>query len=256
MLQPLRRRGYLTMAKEAIDKPENFDNDGTTPVIELESREVKTVDREQDVSEGRESAAQRPPGSPSASIDVTAGLADSSGSEANTSEEEATEEPLAATEQSPEDVLKSLSSTLANMREGRDALSMRRDLVSLHDKLIPEIQASRDAALQSESAIQSATEATNELKALLSKLDQSISGLEGYLLVNLEERLQSLGENTQATGGSPRIPRWLKLAIAGNLLLTALALGSLLWPEQSRSLIEAISTFSFDQWLKSLEPRP
>lgn len=253
------------MAKEAITKPDTFseDDNGDAPVIELESREVKHLEEERDG--GGDDSAGAPSEKPSTEAGAESGAArteakraaDGDGrNEATPGTGPAHEVGSGPAEPPLEQSVAKLITVLEGMREGRDAVSMRRDLVSLHDKLVPEIQASRDAARQSEAGTQSLSETSAELKGLLGKVDGSISELEAYLLVNLEERLQAIGKGVKTSGRSTRIPRWLQFAVLGNLLLTSIVLFGLFWPEQSRGVTEAIASFSIEGWLKSMEPRP
>lgn len=231
------------MAKEAVDQPEAFDGaaDEDAPIIDLESREVKNLTPEE---------AKAPP--TVAALDAEPAPKSEAPAEANTggnSGDEAEQGELTET-------LGKLLAAIEGLREGRDAISMRRDLVSLHDKLMPEIQASRDAAKQSETAIEKLAESGDDAKVMLAKIDGSISGLEGYLLVNLEERLQTVTDSIQSAQGGSRTSKWLKLAVFGNFVLTIFVLCLLIWPTESQGFLNALASFSFDDWLTSLQPRP
>ncbi len=230
------------MAKEAVDQPEAFDRaaDEDAPIIDLESREVKNLTPEDAKAPPTVAALDGEPAPKSeAPADDNAG---ENGGEAGEGE--------------PTETLGKLLAAIEGLREGRDAISMRRDLVSLHDKLMPEIQASRDAAKQSEASIEKLAESGDDAKVMLAKIDGSISGLEGYLLVNLEERLQTVTDSIQNAQGGSRTSKWLKLAVFGNFVLTIFVLCLLIWPTESQGFLNALASFSFDEWLTSLQPRP
>ncbi len=231
------------MAKEAIDQPEAFDRaaEEDAPIIDLESREVKNLAPEDATAAPSITTFDAEP-EPTGEAPAEADAGKSVDSEAGQGE-------LTET-------LGKLLTAIEGLREGRDAISMRRDLVSLHDKLMPEIQASRDAAKESEGAVEQLAESADDTKVMLAKIDGSISGLEGYLLVNLEERLQAVSESIQGAQGGGRTSKWLKLAVAGNLLLTVFVLCLLIWPAESQGFLKALVSFSFGDWLNSLQPRP